>query len=65
METKLDIDKGKKLACKWGFSFCEGMSSVGTSVGLLLMWDEYVKVEVKSMNNNIISAYVSDLNNNF
>ena len=65
METKIDVEHGKELARKWGFKFCEGVSSVGSSGGLLILWDENVNVVINSMNKNLINAYISNQYNSF
>ena len=64
METKSDVDYGKKLACRWGFNYCDGVASVGRSGGILLFWDDTINVTIKFMNKNIIYAYVTDHHHN-
>ena len=41
------------------------MNCNGLSEGLLVMWDDSINVHITSMNNNMICAYLSDLDNNF
>ena len=65
METKVDINHGKDLARRWGFKYYDDVSSVGSSGGLMILWDETVNVSIKSMNKNVINAYISDHQNIF
>ena len=60
MKTKIDVEKGKHLAKKYGFNSCEGIQSIRRSKGLLLFWDDTLYVDIKSINKNVVSAYVSD-----
>ena len=60
METKIDIEYGKKLARKWGFNYYERISYLGLSGGLLVFWDESLNVMIKSINKNIVNAYITD-----
>ena len=65
METKIKVDKGKLLARKWGFSNCEGIDCKGLSGGLLIMWENYIKVNVSLMKKNLICAYIINHENQF
>ena len=65
MDTKVNIEKWKQKARNWGFQYCEGTTCMGLSGGLMILWDESVKVSIKFMNKNIINAYISDHHNNF
>ncbi|XVF87880.1 hypothetical protein PTKIN_Ptkin18bG0155800 [Pterospermum kingtungense] len=49
------VEKGKEYASRWGYSHCEGVSSRGNSGGLLILWDAFVDVSIKSMNENILN----------
>ncbi|XVF46863.1 hypothetical protein PTKIN_Ptkin03bG0062400 [Pterospermum kingtungense] len=65
METRYDYKKGEILARNWGYSNSTGMSSRGFSGGLLLIWDDNVSMNISSMNENLIFAYVKDFKNAF
>ena len=61
METKLAVSKGELFARKWGFPNCDGMDCKGLSGGLLVMWDNNVKVKIviKTKNQFWISCVYS------
>ena len=65
METKIHMDIGKTFAKRWGFTFCEGVSSIGQSGRIMIMWNVSVNVTIKDMNKNIINVYISDHFNHF
>ena len=64
METKIDVEHGKKNAKKWGDNICEGIPSLGLSGGLLLLWDETVDVRIITINKNVVNAYITDRHHN-
>ena len=59
----MDVEQGKKQL-ENGDITCVGISSVGLSGGLLMCWNETLKVMVKSMNKNAVNAYISDQHSN-
>lgn len=65
METKVSVDKGRTLGAKWGYPYCMGISCMGRSGGLLLLWDSLVHVNIISSNRNGFNSYVEDCSNGF
>ncbi|XVF71339.1 hypothetical protein PTKIN_Ptkin12aG0029200 [Pterospermum kingtungense] len=61
----MDVEQGRVLAGNWGYNFCNRVSSIGQSGGLLIIWDESVSVSIYSMNKNLIHVYISDNQNKF
>ena len=65
METKIHMNIAKIFARRWGFNFCERVSSIGQSGGIMVMWNETVNVTIKDMNKNIITTCISNHYNIF
>jgi hypothetical protein len=57
-ETRQNKNKLRRIRHRLGLKGFAGFSSDGLSGGLALFWHEHVSVEIQSINERVIDAYV-------
>jgi exonuclease III len=58
-ETHLDKESGDRLRIKLGYAHMFVVPSNGRAGGLMLLWDEHVKIQLKYKHTNYIDVLVS------